>query len=70
MPATTFADLKVGDRILVSSTKGGDASRLNAIALVTGLEALAQAAPQIGRAARGPESNLPPELMDLGMSLQ
>jgi hypothetical protein len=69
MPPTTFADLKVGDRILVSSTKGGEASRLNAIALVTGLEALA-APPTPGRAARGPESNLPPELMDLGMSLQ
>jgi hypothetical protein len=69
MPVTTLADLKVGERILVSSTKGGDASRLNAIALVTGLEALAM--PQgSGRAARGPESSLPPELMDLGMSIQ
>jgi hypothetical protein len=69
MPSTTLADLKVGDRILVSSTKGGDASRLNAIALVAGLEALG--GPQsTGRAPRGPESMLPPELLDLGMSLQ
>jgi hypothetical protein len=69
MPPTTLAELKVGDRILVSSTKGGDATRLNAIALVTGLEALAPP-PSSGRAARGPEGNLPPELMDLGMSIQ
>jgi hypothetical protein len=70
MPATTIADLKVGERILVSSTKGGDASRLTAIALVSGLEALSSPAPASGRAARGPESTLPPELMDLGMSIQ
>lgn len=70
MPATTLADLKVGERILVSSTKGGDASRLTAIALVSGLEALSSPAPVAGRAARGPESTLPPELMDLGMSIQ
>ena len=69
MPATTFGDLKVGDRILVSSTKGGDVTRLNAIALVAGLEALGLPA-AVGRAARGPESSLPPELMDLGMSIQ
>lgn len=70
MPATTLADLKVGERILVSSTTGGDASRLTAIALVSGLEALSAPAPTAGRAARGPESTLPPELMDLGMSIQ
>jgi hypothetical protein len=69
MPVTTFADLKVGDRILVSSTRGGDVSRLNAIALVTGLETLAVPRSS-GRAARGPESTLPPELTDLGMSIQ
>jgi hypothetical protein len=69
LPATTLAEVKAGDRILVSSTKGSDPTRLNAIALVTGLEALAPARPAGGRFGRGGESELPPELMDLGMSI-
>jgi hypothetical protein len=68
MPPTTLAEVKVGDRILVSSTKGVDSSHLNAISLVAGLEALSPP-PAAGRAARGPDSGLPPELMDMGMSL-
>jgi hypothetical protein len=69
MPVASFGELKAGDRVLVSSTKGGDAARLNAIALVTGLEALASA-PSAPRGARGgAEGGLPPELLDLGMSL-
>jgi hypothetical protein len=67
MPSTTLAEVKVGDRVLVSSTKGGDASRLNAIAMVAGLEAMGPP-PASGRAARSPDSGLPPELMDAGMS--
>ena len=66
MPATTLAELKAGDRILVASTEGGDPGRLNAIAIVSGLEALRPAAAS-GRAARGAEVGLPADLMDLGM---
>lgn len=69
LPATTLAEVKPGDRILVSSTKGSDPGRLNAIALVAGLEALAPPRAAGGRFARGGESDLPPELMDLGMSI-
>ena len=66
MPAITLAELKAGDRILVASTEGGDPGRLNAIALVSGLEALRPAAAS-GRAARGAEIGLPADLLDLGM---
>ena len=66
MPATTLAELKPGDRILVASTEGSDPARLNAIALVAGLEALQPAAAS-GRAARGPDVGLPGDLLDLGM---
>lgn len=69
LPAITLAELKPGDRILVSSTKGNDPAHLTAIALVAGLEALAPPAIARGRGARGMDSDLPPELMDLGMSI-
>jgi hypothetical protein len=68
LPATTLGELKVGDRVLVSSTKGNDASRLTAIALVSGLEALQP--PSRGPMGRTADPGLPPELMDLGMSVQ
>jgi hypothetical protein len=67
LPPTTLADLKPGDRILVSSTEGGDAARLNAIALVAGLEALLLPA-RPGR-PRAAEIGLPADLMDLGMGI-
>jgi hypothetical protein len=67
LPPTTLADLKAGDRILVSSTEGGDAARLNAITLVAGLEALLPPA-RPGR-PRGADIGLPVDLMELGMGL-
>jgi hypothetical protein len=66
LPATTLAELKPGDRILVASTEGSDPARLNAIALVAGLETLRPLAAQ-GEAA-GPDVGLPQDLLDLGMS--
>jgi hypothetical protein len=69
LPATTLADVKPGDRVLVSSTRGSDPARLNAIALVTGLEALAAPRMLGGRGGRGGDSDLPPDLMDLGISV-
>ena len=59
--------VKPGDRVLVSSTKGSDPTRVNAIALVAGLEALAAPRMAGGRGARG-DTELPPDLMDLGIS--
>jgi len=40
LPASTFADLKTGDGIIVSSTDTGDATRATAITLIAGVEAL------------------------------
>jgi hypothetical protein len=69
LPAIALGDVKPGDRILVCSTKGNDPAHLNAIALVTGLEALP--APRAGgpRGQRGGEPDLPSDLMDLGLSI-
>jgi hypothetical protein len=71
LPAATLVELKPGDRILVSSTKGSDATRLTAIAVVAGLEAFR--APMAARregGGRGPAIGLPSDLMDLGMGVQ
>jgi hypothetical protein len=45
MPQTTLAELKAGDMIIVSSTSGADPTRLTAIALVAGVDALINAMP-------------------------
>lgn len=50
LPALTFQDLKVGDEILVSSTKGAEPTRVTAIAVVSGVGPLLQNA----KAGRGP----------------
>jgi hypothetical protein len=67
LPETTLGELKRGDLILVASTEGTDPTRLHAIALVTGLEALR--APAGPRAARSAEIGIPADLLDLGLSL-
>jgi len=66
LPAATLAELKPGDRVLVASTEGTDPDRMNAIALVAGLETLV--APS-GRGQRPAEIGLPAGLMDLGMGI-
>ncbi|HEY6248162.1 MAG TPA: DUF5666 domain-containing protein [Pyrinomonadaceae bacterium] len=50
LPAVTLADLKVGDEILVSSTKSADPGRVTAIAIVTAVGPLLQSA----KSGRGP----------------
>jgi hypothetical protein len=67
LPPTTLAELKPGEHILVSSTKGADPARANAIAVLAGIEALIPAASR--RAGRPLEAGLPPELLDLGLSV-
>jgi hypothetical protein len=42
LPTFTLTDLKVGDAILVSSSKGGDATRVAAIAVLSGVGPLLQ----------------------------
>ncbi len=46
MPALNIADLKSGDAIILSATKGADAARATAITVVAGVEPLLTAAPE------------------------
>ncbi|MDQ1559510.1 MAG: hypothetical protein QOD32_2570 [Pyrinomonadaceae bacterium] len=71
MPQTTLAELKAGDMIVVSSTSGADPTRLTAIALVAGVDAIINAMP--AGAARpniggGQDLGLPGGI-DLGIGL-
>jgi len=50
LPAVSLSDLKIGDEILVSSTKSADPNRVTAIAIVTGVGPLLQNA----KSGRGP----------------
>ena len=61
LPTISLADVKAGDTIVVSSTKGADPTRLTAISLVNGadtlLAMLAPRPPQ-GQAAPNPAAGL------------
>lgn len=69
MPPVALADIKVGQRVMISSTEGAEPGRVNAIVLVTGLEAL-QAPSGPRRGGRGADIGLPAEMMDMGMGMQ
>ena len=63
LPTISIADVKVGDTIIVSSTKGADPTRLTAISLISGadtlLNMLAARQPQAaGQSAPNPASGL------------
>jgi hypothetical protein len=63
LPTIAIADVKVGDTIIVSSTKGADPTRLTAISLISGadtlLNMLAARQPQTpGQTAPNPASGL------------
>lgn len=51
LPTFTLTELKVGEAILISSTKSGDATRVTAIAVVSGVGPLLQSAQGDGRKA-------------------
>lgn len=51
LPNFALTELKVGDAILVSSTKSGDATRVTAVAVVSGVGPLLQSAQGDGRKA-------------------
>jgi hypothetical protein len=61
LPPVTLADLKKGDLIAVSSTKGSDPSRVTAIKLLAGVEAFltAPAGPRGAAGGQAPSMNLP-----------
>ena len=63
LPTIALADVKVGDTIIVSSTRGADPSRLTAISLISGadtlLNMLAARQPQTaGQTAPNPAAGL------------
>jgi hypothetical protein len=68
LPTVTLADLKVGDTIVVSSTKGADASRLTAIALVSGADTLLNMMAARQQQAGGPAT--PNPAAGLGTGIQ
>ena len=71
MPQLNLAELKPGDMIVVSSTIGADPTRLTAMALIAGIDALINAMPA-GAArpniAGGQDLGLPGGI-DLGIGL-
>jgi hypothetical protein len=62
LPTIAIADVKVGDTVIVSSTKGADPTRLTAISLISGadtlLNMLAARQPQAGPGAPNPAGGL------------
>lgn len=72
MPAVTIAELKPGEMVIISSTEGTSSSRVTAIALVTGVDALLQAATRqrgTGAGAQGASLGLPSGALDIGIGL-
>jgi hypothetical protein len=75
LPTIALNDVKVGDTIIVSSTKGADPARLTAISLVTGADTLLNmlAARQqqqgSGRSAPNPAAGLGSEMPQFGIGL-
>jgi hypothetical protein len=67
LPALALTELKAGDRLAVSSTRGSDPSRINAVAVVAGIEPLL-APPQPGRPGGAVlMPGLPAGALDMGM---
>ena len=72
LPTISFADVKVGDTIIVSSTQGVDPTRLTAIALVSGADTLlAMLAPRPtpGQATPNPAAGLGGSGITFGIGL-
>ena len=69
MPGLALTDIKTGDVIAVSSTMGADPSRLTAITLVTGVDAVLAAMQGAGMARRAPNlsTGLPSGVLDFGI---
>lgn len=71
MPPLTLAELKPGDVIAISSTAGADPTRLTAITLVSGVDAILTAMQRMSGARRGPSlsTGLPSGVLDFGIGL-
>jgi hypothetical protein len=69
LPPLPLGELKPGDQVAVSSTKPDDASRINAVVLVAGIEPLLQARPR-GAAGGGETLGLTPGALDMDMGVE
>jgi hypothetical protein len=74
LPTISVNDLKAGDTIVVSSTKGADDARLTAITLVSGADTLlnmlaARQAQQPGQAVPNPAAGLGSGGFQIGIGL-
>lgn len=65
LPAVTLAELKAGDMVLVSSTKGADPTRATAITLVSGVEPIFT----MLQARQGGPANRPPNLGTINIGI-
>ena len=65
LPPVTLAELKAGDMVLVSSTKGADPSRATAITLVSGVEPIFN----MLQARQGGPPNRPPNLGTINIGI-
>jgi hypothetical protein len=68
LPTIAFADVKVGDTIIVSSTKGADPTRLTAISLISGADTLLNMLAARQQQAGGPAT--PNPAAGLGSGIQ
>jgi ABC-type molybdate transport system ATPase subunit len=67
LPALPLADLKAGDQVAVSSTKGPDPARVTAVVLLAGIEPLLQSRP--GTASGGETLGLAAGALDIGLGV-
>ncbi len=63
LPATELSDLKAGDAVIVSNSRGSDASNVTAITIVAGVEPFLASAPR----GQGGQVNLGSWSLDAGM---
>jgi hypothetical protein len=69
LPALPLSELKPGDQVALSSTRGSDPSRVAAVVLLAGIEPLLEARPR-GAAGADVTPGLPPGSLDLGFGAQ
>jgi hypothetical protein len=69
LPPLPLAELKPGDQIAVSSTRGKDPSRVSAVVVLAGIEPLLESRPR-GSAGGDTSPGLPPGALDLGFGTQ
>lgn len=64
-----FEQVKPGQMLVVSSTKGADPNRITAITVIAGLDALMKQPPPRGRTPPNPNTGLPSGVLDFAIGL-